>query len=254
MAVYPYLEMVIFGGIWHLKQILDKSCCCWEKNKTKAKTPMQFINLYAGPAYLMHFKYSSILTQIYISFMYGLFIPALFPIAAFGILNMYVVEKFALLYYYRKPPMYDDKLQKDALKVLRFAPVPMFILGYWAMGSPAIFFNEKALRVNNNDVEDPLHSLINAHGLNHTHWMLFIVFMYFVKKIIIDTIGKCIKACCQYCCEAQWDEDVLGMDIKEPIGSYWDSLTGDDQKIWYASEIYSKFRFGITSVEDDALE
>jgi hypothetical protein len=31
-------------------------------------------------------------------------------------------------------------------------------------------------------------------------------------------------------------------------------LTGDDQKIWYASEIYSKYRFDITSVEDDALE
>jgi hypothetical protein len=42
--------------------------------------------------------------------MYGLFIPVLFPIAAFGILNMYISEKFCLLYYYRKPPMYDDKL------------------------------------------------------------------------------------------------------------------------------------------------
>lgn len=83
----------------------------------------------------MHFKYSSILTQIYISFTYGLFIPVLFPIAAFGIFNMYMVEKFALLYYYRKPPMYDDKLQKDAIKLMRNAPVGMFLLGYWALGN-----------------------------------------------------------------------------------------------------------------------
>jgi len=110
MAIYPYLEMLIFGGLWNLYKILDKGCCCFDKHRTKATTPMKFINLYAGPAYLMHFKYSSILTQVYISFMYGLFIPVLFPIAAFGIFNMYMVEKFALLYYYRKPPMYDDKL------------------------------------------------------------------------------------------------------------------------------------------------
>lgn len=66
----------------------------------------------------MHFKYSSILTQIYISFAYGMFIPILFPITAFGILNMYLVEKFTLLYFYRKPPMYDDKLQNDATRVM----------------------------------------------------------------------------------------------------------------------------------------
>jgi hypothetical protein len=38
MAVYPYLEMIIFGGIWNLKKILDKSCCCFEKHKTKTTT------------------------------------------------------------------------------------------------------------------------------------------------------------------------------------------------------------------------
>ena len=37
-AVYPYMEMVIFGGLWLLYQILDKSCNCCDKNATKAKT------------------------------------------------------------------------------------------------------------------------------------------------------------------------------------------------------------------------
>jgi hypothetical protein len=62
MAIYPYIELAIFGSLWLLYQILDKSCQCCDKNKTKATTSLQFINLYAGPAYLMHFKYSSIMT------------------------------------------------------------------------------------------------------------------------------------------------------------------------------------------------
>lgn len=70
---------------------------------------------------------------------------------------MYMVEKFALLYYYRKPPMYDDKLQKDAINLLRNAPVGMFILGYWALGNSAIFFNEKSEKVSRNEVSDPKH-------------------------------------------------------------------------------------------------
>jgi len=110
MAFYPYMEMFIFGGIRKLQQCLDKGGAVFDKYKTKKTTTLQYTNLYGGPMYLMHFKYSSILTQVYISFMYGLFVPVLFPIATLGIMNMYLVEKFALLYYYRKPPMYDDKL------------------------------------------------------------------------------------------------------------------------------------------------
>lgn len=41
----------------------------------------------------MHFKYSSIMVQVFVSFMYGMAIPALFPIAFLGIFNMYVVER-----------------------------------------------------------------------------------------------------------------------------------------------------------------
>ena len=111
MAMWPYLEIIIFGGINKISQWLDKNClCCCGKNRTKTKTISQYVMLYGGPQYLMHFKYSSILTQVYVSFMYGLFIPILFPIATFGILNMYIVEKYCLLYYYQKPPMYGEQL------------------------------------------------------------------------------------------------------------------------------------------------
>lgn len=254
MAIYPYIEMLIFGGIWNLKRVLDGGCC-GDKHQTKTKTLTQFINIYAGPLYLMHFKYSSIMTQVYISFMYGLFIPVLFPIAAFGIMNMYLVERFALIYYYRKPPMYDEKLQKDSIAVLKNAPIAMYLMGYWAVGNTQIFFGEKQEKIHNNKVSDPKHHLIDhGHNLNQTHMLLILIFIFFVKKFIVDTIGNCIKNIAKYCCQVQWEHDIQGEDVEEQIGSYWDSLTGDDQKIWYASEIYSKYRFGITSVNDDALE
>lgn len=42
--------------------------------------------------------------------MYALFMPIIVPIALLGIFNMYCVERLALAYYYRKPPMFDEKL------------------------------------------------------------------------------------------------------------------------------------------------
>ena len=255
MAFYPYMEMFIFGGIRKLQQALDKGCACWEKYKTKKTTTLQYTNLYGGPMYLMHFKYSSILTQVYISFMYGLFVPVLFPIATIGIMNMYLVEKFALLYYYRKPPMYDEKLQKESIRLLKNAPVAMFLLGYWAMGNNQIFFGRITFKTHANSVSDPRHQLVTTGaGLSQTHWCLVIIFCLFVKKFIIDTIGNCIKMCAKRCCEVEWEQDVLGEDVEEKIGNYWESMTGDDQKIWYASEVYYNFRFGITSVSEEAQQ
>jgi len=58
----------------------------------------------------MHFRYSSIMVQVYVAFMYALFMPIIVPIALLGIFNMYCVERLALAYYYRKPPMFDEKL------------------------------------------------------------------------------------------------------------------------------------------------
>ena len=49
-------------------------------------------------------------------------------------------------------------------------------------------------------------------------------------------------------------DNLIDDNVKQRIGLFWDSMEGDEQKIWYASEIYSLFRFGINTVEEEALE
>lgn len=68
-------------------------------------------------------------------------LPILFPIATFGIFNMYVNERILLAWYYKQPPVYDDKLHKAALGMITGAPTTMFIFGFWIMGNRQIFFN-----------------------------------------------------------------------------------------------------------------
>ena len=83
----------------------------------------------------MHFKYSSILVQVFVSFMYGMFIPILFPITLFGIFNMYINERLLLAYYYKKPPMYDMELHMESLMRVRLAPILCFLMGFWSLGN-----------------------------------------------------------------------------------------------------------------------
>jgi len=88
-----------------------------------------------GPVYFMHFKYSSILTIVYITFMYGFGMPVLFPIALFSFIVLYLVEKYALFYVHITPPMYDERLSNDVLNKLQFAPLLYLIFGYWMASS-----------------------------------------------------------------------------------------------------------------------
>ncbi len=104
---FPVIELCIALTIKTLLRLLDKNFRTFNKYVTKKKTIQQYVNLYAGPVYLMHFKYSSIMNVTFITFMYGLLIPMLFPIALLSFLILYTVEKLTLTYFYRKPPMYD---------------------------------------------------------------------------------------------------------------------------------------------------
>jgi hypothetical protein len=67
--------------------------------------------------------------------MYGMYIPIVFPIALIGIIIKYFMEKMLITYWYRKPPMYNEKLSRIAINILTFAPILLFIMGYWALGN-----------------------------------------------------------------------------------------------------------------------
>jgi len=83
----------------------------------------------------MHFKYSSILVQVFVSFMYGMFIPLLFVTTLLGIFSMYCVERLTLAYYFRQPPLYDASINTMAISILKAAPILMFFFGYWGLGN-----------------------------------------------------------------------------------------------------------------------
>jgi len=89
----------------------------------------------------MHYKYSSILNVTFVTFMYGLGIPILFPIAFVFFCFLYILERLLITYYYKRPPMYDEKLIKRALEILQWAPVLMAAFGYWIMSNKQLFGN-----------------------------------------------------------------------------------------------------------------
>ncbi len=46
----------------------------------------------------------------------------------------------------------------------------------------------------------------------------------------------------------------MDKDVDENLPSYWDAMTGNDQKNWYAFELYYRKKLGIQNLTDDQLE
>ena len=52
------------------------------------------MDLYAGPDYIIHFKYSGILNVTYVTMFYGMGMPLLFPIAVLSYFIFWLVERY----------------------------------------------------------------------------------------------------------------------------------------------------------------
>jgi hypothetical protein len=138
---YPLIEAV---GYWFMRilfRALDRGCSC-DSRKTKQTSIQSYMEIVDGPLYFIHYKYSSILTILYVTFMYGFGIPILFPIACVSFIMLYFVEKTLLVYTYRMPPMYDEKLSQDVLRKLQVAPILYCFFGYWMVSNLQLVSND----------------------------------------------------------------------------------------------------------------
>ena len=74
----------------------------WERDpelrlyKTKKTQIYQYLDLYSGPDFIIHFKYSFILNVTYVTMLYGAGLPILFPIAVLSYIIFYICERYQL--------------------------------------------------------------------------------------------------------------------------------------------------------------
>jgi len=75
----------------------------------------------------------------FVTFMYGMGLPILFPIAAFTYFVLYTLERLLTSYFYQLPPTFDDKITKNAMGTLRWAAVLYMLFGFWMLSNLQIF-------------------------------------------------------------------------------------------------------------------
>jgi len=85
-SILPYVGLVTAFLIPALKRKMDRK---WGNDiyVTKKTSMAMYKQLYSGAEYVIHFKNAGILNIVYMTMMYGVGMPILFPIAAFNFFN-----------------------------------------------------------------------------------------------------------------------------------------------------------------------
>ena len=97
---------------------------------------------YLGPHFAIKYRYTQILVNFYVCWMYSTAMPLMPLIGAISFYVSYWVDKYLFCNFYRTPPMYSDKIGKTSTAFVGFSVVLHLIMSIWMMGNGKIFRSE----------------------------------------------------------------------------------------------------------------
>lgn len=226
----PYVTLCSAFAVPWLKRKMDRKFTN-DPYITKKTSMFLYKDLYSGNEYVIHFKYSGILNIMYITMMYGLGMPILFPIAVLNFINQYICERIIVVYEVRQPPSLDDKLTKNCISMLKWSPLLFLFNGYWMLSNHQIFLNTWSY------IDDSTKHMASSHVfMVDVNWTTPILFMGAVSLFIL-TLQKLFQASLQI-----WGYAMQAKDIKvdEDLPNFFESV-----KLSQADEII---------IEDDNMK
>lgn len=129
-SYFPIVEFMGFSMLGKFKRLLDRGFSNNVYNSKKKSVPA-YVDLYSGPKYAIHFRYSALLTFVSLALVYGTAMPLVFPISVLGYLVYWFNERLLITYYYRQPPAYSVESTQSLLTILGWMPMISIPFVWW---------------------------------------------------------------------------------------------------------------------------
>jgi len=154
-------------------------CCCWRR----AKTQQELNGMFVGPEFDLAVKYAVVLNLVFSCFLYSGGMPLLNCFCFLGLLFIYWTDKYLVLRYYKKPPVYNETLNTQAVNFLPLSVIFHCAVSLYMYGSDGEVLPEGT----------PLgERIVSASGLLLILYMIVAVGVGFFAWIVVE-IYNCIR-------------------------------------------------------------
>lgn len=241
-ALWPLIELTMFYCIMNLQRSADRGFGP-DTFKSGLPTVQAYVDLYAGPEYLIHYRYSTILLNMGIAFLYGTAMPYLYFCALLAFVILYINERLLICYYYREPPTFDEKMTLMTLEITKYVPLMMLPFAFWQLGNRQIF-DDKVYEIEfKQDVMLSGHSveqaMTHADPMNMTYNTppILMFFLLFAWRLLM------------FCWPAP-SEDDEDDQLVEGLEEYYEALKKADKDKIMGQEEYYKYNFKVKTYDD----
>jgi hypothetical protein len=127
----------------------------------------------------------------------------------------------------------------------------MLCMMFWVLGNKQMFNSHVPYIQSKNSPIDPMHPLIDFSDINdlghhiESMIMLLIVFYVLVKLFFRIRYGESVST-------LKVDNE-SHFEMDEGLSNYYNSIKGFNQKEIYARELYYKEKYGVSTLDDEAL-
>ena len=109
--------------------------------------------------------------------MYGQAMPFMLVLAFINLGIYYMLEKHAIMKFYKKPPNYMIEINKEFAGALMFAPIGYFAFGFWMYSNRQMLANETREISIPEDVFITAHYFLDCLFYDLTAGHVFLVFL-----------------------------------------------------------------------------
>ena len=238
---WPIIEFFVFWFQREGLRIVDRGLSGFaalftaQEESTKTITIYQYVELYSGPVYMIHYKYAAILNVTLIAFMFGAGLPVLWPVSCASMAVLYGVEKAMIYYSYRQPPVYDAELNDSVLGILAYAPILYYSFGYWMFSNKQIFSNDIVWRGTLSEREMTNHlwddTLTNLDETLAESYCLPLFCCFWV--VLVATFFR--EKILEIICDIFPNFAIANFDVDEDLDPFFETLD-EKAKDWFIKE------------------
>eukprot|EP01017_Pseudomicrothorax_dubius_P039656 TRINITY_DN6109_c0_g1_i1.p1 TRINITY_DN6109_c0_g1~~TRINITY_DN6109_c0_g1_i1.p1 ORF type:complete len:370 (+),score=67.41 TRINITY_DN6109_c0_g1_i1:385-1494(+) len=180
------------------------------KGHTKKRTQKQLEALYLGPIFLIEYRYSAVLTMMFLCLTYSSGLPCLYFVTFAYLFITYWIDKLFIFRLYRTPPNFDADIERRVRDLLQYAVFIHVIFAIWVYGNTDIFqqeildstasFGKQVSSLSNQDsgyVSAFFSRIQFSQNAVLVGILIFFFLIYLIKSLVSGFFMRLARLCCR---------------------------------------------------------